>query len=253
MIYIATNCDEKFYRQKPNNVLESLLKHKKYEIMFFQIGFDETIEGVINVPIPIYKIKHSLRNDTTNRQNFVCLESGEFVNFYDFNDDDVLILIDYDIIQQRNFNNDEISLIENIKDGDFYLTRNKFTDDVTDSCVEFDIVCIDKTIMEDKEPFRVYNTGCQIANIKTWKKLYQEWIKIYKEWEEKCKHHATGQLTINYILHKEHMIKELSPSFHSAWFMHGLRHYTLNNKFYITDNNKMVLFNHHAWHSDFIK
>ena len=107
--------------------------------------------------------------------------------------------------------------------------------------------------MNNKEPFKVYNTGCQIANIKTWKKLYEEWVNIYEEWEKKCKHHATGQLTINYILHKENMIKELSPSFHSAWFMHGLKHFNIDNKFHVVDGNKMVLFNHHAWHSDFIK
>ena len=39
MIYLATNCDKKFYETKPKTVIESLLKYKseEMEIMFFQI------------------------------------------------------------------------------------------------------------------------------------------------------------------------------------------------------------------------
>lgn len=254
MIYIATNCDKKFYENKPDKVLNSLLefKNENTEIMFFQIGFNEKIDGIITVPINLNDIEHSLRTDSTTRENFVCLESGELIKFYDFNDDDVLILIDYDIIQQRPFSEEEIEFIKNLKDGEMFITRNEFTDD-RNSNDEMDIVCMDRSLMERKEPFKVYNTGCQVARISTWKRQYNEWVKIYKEWEENCKHHATGQLTINYILHKEGMLRELNPSFHSAWFMHGLKHFTKNNKFYIVEGNKMVLFNHHAWHSDFIK
>jgi len=253
MIYIATNCDKKFYDNKPDNVINSLLNFKRddIEIMFFQIDFDETIEGVINVPIKSSEIKHSLRTDSTTRKNFMCLESGELVNFYDFNDDDVLILIDYDIIQQRDFLDEEIEMLNNINDNEMYLTRNEFTRE-RNSNDELDILCVDRSIIDNERPFKVYNTGCQIAKISTWKKLYEEWVKIYLEWEEKCKHHATGQLTINYILHKNNMLKELNPSFHSAWFMHDLKHFTTDRKFYLVENKQMVLFNHHAWHSDFI-
>jgi hypothetical protein len=253
MIYIATNCDKKFYENKPKNVIESLLKFKNEntEVMFFQIGFDEKIDGVITVPITLNDIQHSLRTDSTTRENFVCLESGELINFYNFNDNDIMILIDYDIIQQRPFSEEENEFLNNLKDGEFYLTRNEFTEE-RNSNDEMDIVCMDRSLMEGKGTFKVYNTGCQVARISTWKKQYQEWIKIYKEWEDKCKHHATGQLTINYILHKENMLRELKPSFHAAWFMHGLKHFTRDRHFFVVDELKMVLFNHHAWHSDFI-
>jgi hypothetical protein len=258
MIYLATNCDKDFYNTKPDRIIKSLLEYKSenMEIMFFQIDFDEKIDGIINVNVPLEKIKESKRFDIENRPWFVCLETGEFVNFYNFNDDDILILLDYDIIQQRYFNDYEINLVNNIKDGEFYLTKNSFTDD-RNSHSEMNILCIDMSLNEDKEPFEIYNTGCQIAKISTWKKMYEFYKKIHLKWEEKCKHHATGQLIFNYIAYENDMIKELHPSFHSSWGFHGLKHFTRNKKFYVhtdgnMDNGLLVLFNHHVWNNDFL-
>jgi len=253
MIYLATNCDKKFYETKPKTIIDTLLKYKskEMEIMFFQIDFNEKIEGVIDVEVPLEEIVESKRFDINNRPFYVCLESGEFTKFYNFNDDDILILLDYDILQQREFNKYDYEILNNLKDGEFYLTRNAFTED-RDSNTEANIVCMDRKILEDSDPFRIYNCGCQIGKISTWKKMYKEWSLIHKKWEDKCKHHATGQLLFNYIAYKNNMIKELHPSFHSSWGFHGLKHFTRDKKFYLVENETLVLFNHHVWHNDFI-
>lgn len=251
MIYIATNCDDKFYNEKPKTIIESLKKYKKFEILFFQINFTEEIEGIINVTVPLNEIKESKRFDIENRPWFVCLETGEFTNFYKFEDNDIVILLDYDIIQQRPFSDDEIELITNIKDYEFYLTPNSFADD-RGSNEEMDIVCIDRSLMEGKKPFEIFNTGCQIGRISAWKKMYEEYKKIHKNWEEKCKHHATGQLIFNFIANENNMVRRLHPSFHSSWGIHGLKHFTRDRNFYLVEDEKLVLFNHHGWHSDFV-
>jgi hypothetical protein len=58
MIYLATNCDKKFYETKPKTIIDTLLKYKskEMEIMFFQIDFNEKIEGVIDVEVPLETI-----------------------------------------------------------------------------------------------------------------------------------------------------------------------------------------------------
>ena len=253
MIYLATNCDRKFYETKPKTIIESLLKYKSedMEIMFFQIGFNEKIDGVIDVEVPLEEIVESKRFDVDNRPFYVCLESGEFTKFYNFNDDDILILLDYDIIQQRPFEDYDYGVLNNLKDGEFYLSRNGYGDN-NHSYNEADIVCMNRDILGDRPPFRMYNCGCQVGKISTWKTMYEEWKKIYKEWEEKCKHHATGQLVFNYIGNEKNMIKELHPSFHSSWGFHLLKHFTRDKKFYLVEDEKLVLFNHHVWHPHFI-
>lgn len=258
MIYLATNCDKNYYESKPDNLLKSLLQYKneEIEIIFFQIDFEKKIDGIIDVSIPLEKINESKRFDIDNRPFYVCLESGEFTKFYNFDDNDILILLDYDIIQQRPFSYEDIELVKDIGDNEFLLTRNDFTED-RNSNSEADIVCMDRSILSDIQPFKMYNCGCQIGKISTWKKIYKEWKLIHNKWEEKCKHHATGQLLFNYIAHKNHVIRELHPSFHSSWGFDGLEHFSRDSKFYLhsdgnMDNGIMVLFNHHLWHNHFV-
>lgn len=249
MVYFILNCDQNFWVNKPKNVIHSMKKYQKFPIIFFQIDFNEEIDDIITVSINSEDLKYSKRTDTANRKEFVCLEGGEFINFYDFKDDDVAILMDYDIIQQRDFSDEEIEFLNNIKDDEFYITRNEFTDHLTSKDEADKLIC-NSQFIEDMDIFKVYNTGVQVARISTWRKLFDQWKKEYKFWEDNCKHHATGQLAINQILHRQGMVRELSPIFHSAWFLHNLNHYTINGEFFV--DNQKVLLNHHSWHSDFI-
>lgn len=243
------NCDKNFWENKPRNVITTLKKYKKFPIIFFQIDFEEKIDDVITVRINSDDLKYSKRTDTKNRKEFVCLEGGEFINFYDFNEDDVAVLMDYDILQQRDFTDEEIDFLNGIKESEFYLTRNEFTDNLTSKDEADKLIC-NPEFIENMEEFKVYNTGVQIARVSTWRRLFEAWKNEYKTWEDNCKHHATGQLAINHILHKQQTLKELTPVFHGAWFLHNLNHSTINGEFYV--DNQKVLFNHHSWHSDFI-
>ena len=99
MINIATNVDRSYYDSRRGNWIDSVLHHKDAEdvamMMFMGDPGNIKHDGLEVLTVDPGAVKHSRHTNLTNRKNFICLESGEFVDFYDFNDDDILILCDW--------------------------------------------------------------------------------------------------------------------------------------------------------------
>lgn len=236
------NVDETYYKSRRGNWIESVLKHKgKNECKILYISNNNlNINNIDVLKIDSEKIKYSKHPTLKNRSNFVCLESGEFLDFYEFKDDDTIILCDWDVTMQREMNEYEISLIENLKHDSFGMNKDHYPQSYLNNYLNIN------TIFFDIDPsWLVYNTGIQCARVSSWKKLYFYWKIYYNQMFSKCNHHAAGQALFNYIIQKHNMLEELPPTFHNADWFHGTPARVINNKLYV--NEELVLFNHHKF------
>jgi hypothetical protein len=243
MIYIATSVDKTYFNTKHQMWCDSVAENNKIgKNIMFQVGFKTDYDNIISVNVDYKKCRFSSRNNLTNRKNYVCLESGEFINFYDFNDDDVLILTDYDIVMQRLFNDNEIEILNNLPNDKFALNLDCYDGSTLHNLNYLGI----NNFLNDVDPsWKIYNAGVQAAKISAWKILFNEWVKLSDYIFEKCTHHAAGQLLFNYIVQKNNMVYEMPASFHNANWFNGSLSNIKNGRLVIKDN--IVLFNHHKW------
>ena len=245
MIYIATNVNKTYFETKPGNWIQSVNKYKADNqcCMTMTIGFEASfIEN--SLYIPFEDIQYSKHPNLKNRPEFVCLESGEFINFYNFNDDDVVILCDWDVTMQRAFTQDELDLILNIEPDKFLMNRGHYPANYlyNDQLNYLNI----GNIFNDIDPnWIVYNTGIQVAKVSAWKKLFEYWKIYYNDMFTKCTHHAAGQALFNYIVQKHDMIIEAPLTFHNADWFTGTPSVIKNYQLFV--NNDLVLFNHHKF------
>jgi hypothetical protein len=241
MIYIATNIDYNYYTTKHKEWINSISKFKTdtCKPLIFAIGF-HPLEDIDYIYIDPSKLQHSSNYNLKNRKSFVCLESGEFVKFCNFNDDDVIILTDWDLVQQRAFTEDEINLLSNLKPNEFGMNLDNYNN------LKFNEYLNSTEIFDDiDDSWLVYNTGVQVGKFSAWKNIYELWTKHCYNVYDKCFHHASGQLLFNYIIQKENLLKLFPTTFHNAHWFFGNPCNVRNNQLFINDT--LVLFNHHKW------
>lgn len=243
MIYIATSVDINYFNTKHQLWCESIVKNNNIgENIMFQVGFKTPLTKINSVNVDYQECRFSTRNNLSNRKNYICLESGEFINFYNFNDDDVLILTDYDVVMQRPFHDNEIEILNNFPNDKFGLNLDSYNDNTLHNINYLGI----NNFFNDVDPkWRIYNAGVQVAKISTWKTLYNEWSKLSDYVFKNCTHHAAGQLLFNYIVQKNNMVYEMPLSFHNAHWFDDTPSNIKNSKLFVGDD--IVLFNHHKW------
>ena len=133
-IIISTNVDVNYLYTKHHECLNSFVKHvnKEYKILlmginnnnaFDSFSFNHRIDKLI---INVDSIKYSKHLNLKNRNNFICLESGEFLDFYSFDEDDILILCDWDVIMQRKFTAEELNIISNLNSTAFGMNKDHY-------------------------------------------------------------------------------------------------------------------------------
>ena len=233
---IATNINEEYYNRKHKLWVDSVNKYFKDESLIFTMGF--SLEGSLQLELD--KLPYSKHPRLKNRANFVCLESGEFVDFIDYPDDEILILTDWDLVVQREFLDVELDALNSLGEYEFGMNRDHYP------CNKLKgYLGIDKAHSDISDDWIVYNTGVQAGRVSAWKKLFEYWKGYYDETYAKMTHHATGQALFNYIIQKHGMVKEMPLTFHNAHWFHGTPSKIQNNQLYVGDD--LVCFNHHKW------
>lgn len=242
MNYIIVNVDDVYFNTKKGNWIESVLKYKKmYDCKIFLISKQAisvpNIDVVLINPADILYSKHP---NLKNRTNYMCLESGEFVNFFNFKDTDVVTLCDWDVTMQREMTHDEIKLVENLDSNTFAMNKDSYPHSYLNSYLNFNTIFND---IDNK--WIIYNAGVQTAKISAWKLLFSYWKEYYSKVFEQCTHHATGQGLFNYIIQKHNMVKEMPVTYHNAHWFNGTPAHINNGQLYV--GSELVLFNHHKF------
>lgn len=266
MIYIASNVDLNYYEKTHNDWIFSTLKHCRdgqYPLLL-EVDFEQEIENAISVVIPRSQLKYSNHINVPDRPgNYTCLESGEFVEFLDlhshkFQEDDILILCDWDITMQRPLNNNEIELLNSLEKDEFALNLDKYpafhlTDGTYWSKERSEKVGVSTNgylglcdIFNDVDPsWILYNCGVQAGKISAWRTVYEFWKNYLPTINEHMTHHGLYQGLFNYIIQKHMKVKLMPVDFHNAFWFPGAPIQEINNQLYA--NNSLVAFNHHKF------
>ena len=242
MNYIIVNVDEIYFSTKRGNWIESVLKHKKNNAckIFLMSRNNISVPNIDVVRIDPREIMYSKHPNLKNRPNFVCLESGEFVNFFNFNDNDVVTLCDWDVTMQREMTESELQLIQNLDSNTFGMNKDHYPQSYLNPYLN-----LNKIFDDIDNRWIVYNTGIQTAKISAWKLLFSYWKEYSPKVFEQCTHHAAGQALFNYIIQKHNMIKEMPITYHNAHWFHGTSSHINNDQLYV--GSELVLFNHHKF------
>jgi hypothetical protein len=264
MHHIVTNVDQNYFLNKHGNWVQSVLKNKNEDQCKIFLITDQPTSNFIShtlnqIPIKVTnntieipnleiikidpkEIQYSKHPNLKNRPNFVCLESGEFINFYNFKDDDIVTLCDWDITMQRAMTENEINIINNLNPQHFAMNRDYYPNWPGGLHKYLDL----NTIFDDIDPnWIIYNTGIQTAKVSAWKSLFNYWKEYYDKTFSKLTHHAAGQALFNYIINKHDMLTEMPPTYHNAHWFPGSPVNFKENKLWV--NNEPVLFNHHKF------
>lgn len=236
---IATSITEE-YLEKSKPFFESANKHFEGEKICFCIGFICQIEGwdVVYVPIEGLKCKWQPKN----RKNYYSLQHGEFVEWYNFKDNETILFVDSDMILQRPF---DIAL--DFKETDFYTTDSSFPatllqDAAINLNVKAPIDFFDKFNITSDSSEEEFCAAWMTASVKNWKKLFKLTKSNYLEFLSYFEHHAAWQLLINYTIINYFRYKKLAPNIQNAIWYSGTSAQIKNDTLFYQD--KTVYFNH---------
>lgn len=254
-IILATNVDTKYFREKNDDWVRSCLKNKTTEMkvsIFYMKKDDFKIsypnDNVQIVDINIHDLKHSIQKYAIGkRSNYVCVETGEFLEYTNYNDEDILILCDYDVTMQREISKKEIEILNSLdnyqfacnlddyskKEGSlksFYDRNSKngifaFGDDVNNSWVQ-------------------YNAGVQAGRISAWKNLFESWKQVSDTFMKNVPHHFYFQMYFSSFLNRHKLVVEMPETFHNAHWFTGTKASVKKNDCLFVGDEKVLFFHH---------
>jgi len=246
MKFILTTQVTSSYYEKSKPLFDSV---KKYWKDRFVVGF---IDFLPNDYIGEYYLMerkriYTYRSDyPKNRCDFVCPQGGEFIDYLNCSDDDVIIQIDADTIMQREMTDIELNNL--IPEEDQIISVYSANPPMTLYDVTKNLNFINSEQFEYLKIFNEFTGSILIGNKKTFLKLRDN---IILEWDEFVKinsHHAGIQWMISKITHEKLKIKIVDNVYQcGAWYIQfNAKKY--NNKLYVDE--KMVIFNHTKYIDD---
>ena len=236
---VATITEDYWIKAKP--WLDSLHAHLNWELLLFTVDFK--IDGGIFCKrdhIPTYQA-----NWCENRKDYVCMEGGEFLLFYDFQSDDIILCMDVDILVQRIFTKDEIKFIKNLNGTDLalapdgYPPKDLYDDDYITT------PALRAIYPSQQSDYPVYNCGVILGKVSAWELLWNQYKIAYPIARRCCSHHAVGQWIINYLLQNENRLINLPAGFHEAPWWNGSRLQKKDGQYWI--GNNLVSLLHHKF------
>lgn len=185
----------------------------------------------------------SYRTDwPTNRKFYVCAEGGDFLEYFDFYANEIIIHIDADMVMQRPFTDQELKEIYVWTKGDQVAsTYNSYP---YGTMSEERVKIGGNLIAGEDQP--VFNCGMICCNASTYYKLRIEFNRRFNEITKECSHHATGQYLINAITHQKLQFVPLFGAYSCGLWFHNHGEITeRENLLYF--RGELVLFNHNKF------
>tara|TARA_E500000331_G_C17255313_1_gene712836 strand:- start:248 stop:1039 length:792 start_codon:yes stop_codon:yes gene_type:complete len=254
-IIIASSVDASYFQKYHDDWSRSVSKNKSDEMSHALFTIDFQISGnyfnINSTPIQRSSLKFSEQSssksnvESRKRKRFICLETGEFVNFSDLNDDDILILTDYDVTMQRPMTEEEIFKLNLLGEKDFAMNRDDYSGS-HNLLWFFDKFCLNSEICQDiDESWVQYNTGVQAGRISAWKNIFSIWKSNAEIVLNSIPQHFAFQLFFSYTIQKNNILKEMPVTFHNANWFRDTPAKIKNNQLFV--DNDLVLFFHHKF------
>ena len=165
-------------------------------------------------------------NEIKSKNSNRCIQHGEFAKFLDeASSDDIIIFTDGDIVLQRQFNDDEIDMILNLKSDEFYANYNMHKNSTMYRVIDYVGGDRNKLLRfvknrlnieeEDLKGYKEMNTGVLISSKENFLKLAEIYSEYYEEITQLIPGFWNQQFLINLIINKFFNYSDLSYDFHT--------------------------------------
>lgn len=211
---------------------DSLIKNWEGRVCILCIGFC----GYINIS-PRSRCKIEIANCNIerfkcyrkgwpdNRDVYFCSESGEFMDYFNFDDEEIIIHLDGDMILQRPLSEGETNLFKHLEDNE--VAMSPYTLPVANLRDEIYKLKPRKGYEKINADFpgrlgyaKSMCTGLVAANKYTWNKIRDYYVGYVDRLIGCFDHHAASQWLLNYIVNQSFTLYELSNVIHNAaWFV----------------------------------
>ena len=217
-IILATGCDKNYYSRPVFNAYISSLKQVSRADVnaVFSIGFKPQNDlSITYFETDISKVK------TPNSNN--CLQHGGFLegSSIDFDDDDVIIFTDADIILQRWFTDIELHEVLSIDSNTVLANYNMSQGNTAAVSIhqlgsnEHQIEQLKSLIDYPLHMIPDYNTGVVVAKLSAWKKILDEYNRFGKKALELIPGYWGQQFILNASIARVCNHKQLSYEIHT--------------------------------------
>lgn len=254
MIYIGTSLTED-YLISSFPYFDSLKKHAS-DLKCFVICVDFEVKERCREKWP--SIDFLTLNSSTlktvkegwpeNREKFICLESGEFLDLMPFEEDDIIIFTDTDMYMQRAISDVEKNSMMSFDDqtiGMFYdelPVAGLAPEDDSEPILEAPSEKIREAFDGDLKSMARLNSGVVIAKAACWEKIREYYLGYFDRVTDIIKHHSAGQWMLNWISYRFLTPHILSPLIHNGHWLFGTESYYDGN--YLKVDGEIVLLAH---------
>lgn len=256
---IVLAMDEPYYHKAiANNTFASLAANWPHRVCILCIGFDTPLND-LNVTTP-WELKSCELTDLptyranwpTNRPHYVCAEAGDFLDYFAFEPDELIIHIDADMVMQRKLTDEEMMELEN--------AANLHTIQSTQSSYPATTFAQEAAKLNPRHPSYVnemlffgelplFCAGFVVARAIQYRVIKEYYHRVFPKYMARFDHHAVGQLILNtFGRHPFHDIStRILPGYWSAasWYKHQGEIEVRGNLLYCED--EVVIFNHNKF------
>lgn len=230
---IATSITESYLeRSKP--FFESIVKNFTGRKICFSIGFKPIIDG--------WEVREvtgkAINWKPENRKDYYSLQHGEFVDYCKFDNNEMILFCDSDMILQRKF--DLVFEKENI-----YVTNNSYPEiSLTKAIINIkgDPAAI-LSISQEKE----FSAAWMCMSATNWRKVYFHTL-TYSRFLGYFKHHAAWQVLINLVVHELGNMVWLGEHIQNAIWYSGTQAKKIGDKLIV--GHEVVYFNHTKFNTE---
>ena len=240
---IVVVCDRVYY-EKSEALWASLLKYWKGRVCILTINYspEKKIHQFEYNHVKINYLKSYIPDWPSNRGFYVAVEGGDFLEYFHFHDNEIIVKIDADMILQRELNDKEIQKIHQVQNVGMSLTatppqtlREEFWRLQPKS-----FAWVKNNFSGTWGSIPLYCCGVIVAKYKPYKKIHQAFIKNINVMSLCFGHHAASQWLLNYLV--KNNVTDLGNEFHCGdWFLETNTK-EIDKKLYVNEN--MVAFNH---------
>lgn len=233
---ITTQLTKDYYiKAKP--LFESVKKYWDKRFVLGCIDFDPTNYDGEYFVVPINKIKSYRKDWPKNRNFYVSMQAGEFAEYIDCEDDEVIICIDADTIMQAELN--ENFIIDKLKNYDLLSTYGAWPPTDLNSVLNN---LKSKSQIANASNYLEFTASILIAKKKFFKELAVKYNETLNDYIPLCEHHALTQWVINWVC-TEYSVFYLPPIFQCGSWYEG---FGASGK-PLKINGQTIIFNHNKF------
>jgi hypothetical protein len=257
MIHIVVALTKDYY-QKSIPFFKSLEHNANCRVSIVAVGFHEYYDGCENIEVfhmPIELVQTRKNNFPSNRPKYICLESGEFLDFIRYDNGDIIVNPDADMIMQRPFTSEEIQMLENFEHGDIGMTYGNnpqvtMLEDINNIKPILSIPEINKLFTGNWSNKSAMTAGVVVARASTWKAIRELYVSSFDNMTKCFDHHAGGQWLLNWIANEKLKFVHLPESFHNGDWFNNKDTYEEDGYLFMNDGT-MILFNHTKYNKEY--